>query len=82
MPLLAFAADRRAAVRRVAVTPLLLGASGAEIDQYLLIAGPTAANPPYAAAAVDSWQRQMDREPGRWTDTVPIHRPCCSLHSM
>jgi len=71
VPLLAFAADRRAAVHCAAVTPLLLGASGAEIDQYLLIAGPTAANPPHAAPAVDSWQRQMDRQPGRWTDTDP-----------
>jgi len=62
VPLLAFAADRRAAVRRVAATPLLLGTGGAEIDQYLLIAGPTAANPPHAAAAETDGQtaRQMD----------------------
>jgi len=30
------------------------------IDRYILLAGPTAANPPHAAAAVDSWDRQTD----------------------
>jgi len=61
--LLAFAADRRAAA-----APLLLGAVRAAVDWHLLLAGPTAANPPsHAAAAVDSWDRQTDRR----TDTVP-----------
>jgi len=45
--------------------PLLLDAGRAAIDRYLLHAGPTAANPPHAAAAVDTWNRQ--------TDTVPLH---------
>ena len=30
----------------------------------LLSAGPTAANPPHAAAAVSSWERQTDRRTG------------------
>ena len=34
----------------------------AEIDRYLLPAGPTAANPPHAAAAVDRWDRQTNGE--------------------
>ena len=38
----------------------------------LLSAGPTAANPPHAAAAVSSWERQTDRQTG----TVPLRRPC------
>jgi len=41
-------------------SPLLLGAGRAAIDQDLLPAGPTAANPPHAAVAFDSWDRQMD----------------------
>jgi len=49
MTLLAFAADHHAAV-----VPLLLGAGCAAIDRYPLPAGPTAANLPHAAAAVDS----------------------------
>ena len=40
----------------------------AAIDRYLLPAGPAAANPPHAAAAVDRWDRQ--------TDSVPLHTPC------
>jgi len=42
---------------------LLLRVVHAAIDRYLLAARPTAANPPHAVAAVDSWDRQ--------TDTVP-----------
>jgi len=49
MTLLAFAADHHAAV-----VPLLLEAGCAAIDRYPLPAGPTAANLPHAAAAVDS----------------------------
>jgi len=30
------------------------------INRYLLPAGPAAANPPHAAAAVDRWDRQTD----------------------
>ena len=54
MPLLAFAAERRAAVCRATEAPLLLCADRAAIDRYLLPAGPTAANPPHADAVVDS----------------------------
>ena len=54
MTLLAFAADRRAAVCRATEAPLLLSAGRAAIDRYLLPAGPTAANPPHADAVVDS----------------------------
>ena len=53
---------------RAAAAPLLLSACRAASDRYLMLAGPTAANPPRAAAAVDNWDRQ--------TDTVPLHRPC------
>ena len=38
------------------------------IDRYFVPAGPTAANLPHAAAAVDRWDMQTD---GR-TDTVPF----------
>ena len=72
MTLLAFAADRRVAMRCAAAAPLLLGAGRAGIDRYLLPAGPTAANPPHAVAAVDRWNGQTDGQ----TDTVPLHRPC------
>ena len=49
-----------AAVHCAAVAPLLLGAGHAAIDRYLLPAGPTAANPPHAAAASNGWDRQTD----------------------
>ena len=49
----AFAAARRAAA------PCCCGAGRAAIDRYLLPAGPTAANPPHAAATGE-WDRQMD----------------------
>jgi len=49
----------------------VLIAGRAAIDRYLLPAGPTAANPPHAAAAVDNWG-QTDGQ----TDTVPLHKPC------
>jgi len=70
--LLAFAADRRAAA------PLQLGAGRAANDRYLPPAGPTAANPPHAAAAVDRWNRQTDRR----TDTVPLRRSCRILREQ
>jgi len=53
--LLAFPAERRVAVRRAAGCPV-----AAAVGRYLLPAGPTAANPPHAAAAVDRWDRQTD----------------------
>ena len=40
----------------------------AAVDRYLLLAGPTAANPPHVAAAVDRCDRL--------TDIVPLRRPC------
>ena len=49
---------------------LLLSASRAALDQYLLPAGPTAANPPHPAAAIDRWDRQTDRQTlphSQWT---------------
>jgi len=42
-----------AAVRRATAAPLLLGAGLAAIHRYLLPSGPTAANPPHAAATVE-----------------------------
>jgi len=66
--LLAFAADRHAAA-----APLVLSVDRAAIDRYLLLrpAGPTAANPPHAAAAVDSCDRQTgERPPYRNTDSI------------
>jgi len=61
--LLAFAADRRAAVRR-------------RLPQQST-AAPTAANPPHAAAAVDRWTGRTDcRGTARRTDSVPLRRPC------
>jgi len=41
----------------LAVALLLLGTSHTTTDQYLLLAGPTAANPTHAAAVVNSWDR-------------------------
>jgi len=52
--LLTFAVDHCAAL-----VPLLLGTSQ-PANQYLLPSGPTAANLPHAAAAVDNWDRQTD----------------------
>jgi len=39
---------------------LLTAGAGRGAIQYLLAAGSTAANPPHAAAAVDTWDRQTD----------------------
>jgi len=69
--LLAFAADRHAAVRR---------SVPAAVDRYLLPAGRPAANPLHASAALDKWYipgRRTDRRTERRTDTRPLHR----LHS-
>jgi len=54
-------------VRYAAVALLLLDASCVAIDGYLL----PAADPLHAAAAVNNWDRQMDGQTDRWTDTVP-----------
>ena len=63
--ILAFAADRRSAVRRAAAAPLLLGARRAAIDRYCL----PAVNQPNAAAAVDRWDRRTDgRTPDLYID--------------
>jgi len=51
--LLAFAAERRAALRLAA----------AAIDRYLLPAEPTAANPPQRHAAVDRWDVRSNTVP-------------------
>jgi len=53
--------------RRAAAAPLLLGAGRAAISRYLLPAGPTAANPPQAAEAVDNRTGQTDRRTDRRT---------------
>jgi len=50
------------------LTAMLLGAGRAAIERYLLPARPTAANSLHAAAAVDSWDRQTDGHPYRYTD--------------
>ena len=60
---------------------LLLSAGRAAIDRYLLLARPTAAYPPHAAAAVDRWDKRADgrtemdkrtdrRTPYRYIDPV------------
>ena len=54
----AFAADRRAAADT--------DRKAAAIDRYRMPAGPTAANPPHAAAAVNICDRQTD---GRTQDS-------------
>jgi len=60
MTLLAFAADRRAAVIRIERRPRLLHTHRAAVDRYRLPAGPTAAaNPPHPAA-VDGCYRHAD----------------------
>ena len=48
------------------------GAVRAAIDRYVVSAGPTAANPPHAAASVDNWGRHSD---SRRTDTVRYTDP-------
>ena len=62
---------------------LLLRRRPCSNDRYLLSTGPTAENPPHAAAA-GQWDRQTDRRQRRrkniWTDTVPLHRRC-SAHN-
>ena len=53
---------------------LLLSAGRAATDRYLLPAGPTAANPPHAATAVDRWVRQTDRQtPYRYIDPAAYY---------
>jgi len=58
----AFVAERRAAAPLLLNAPAMArGASAAAaVDQYLLPAGRSAANPPATAAAVDRWDRQTD----------------------
>ena len=64
--LLAFAADRHAAVRR---------SVPAAVDRYLLLAGRPAANPLHASAALDKWyipgRRTDGRTPVRYIDSIP-----------
>ena len=68
--LLAFAADRHAAVRR---------SVPAAVDRYLLPAGRPAANPLHASAALDKWyipgrrtdRRTDGRTPVRYIDSIP-----------
>jgi len=56
MTLPAFAAERRAAA------PLLLGAwVRTAVGRYIQSAQRSAANPPHAAAAVERWDRQLNR---------------------
>jgi len=74
MALPAFADARRAAA------PRCCGAGRAAVDRHLLPAGPTAANPPHAAAA-GGWNSQTDRQTNRRTDTVPFHRPCFAYYA-
>ena len=63
------AAGNAALLASAAAAPLLLRAGHAAIDQYLLPAGPTAANPPHAAAAVNSGDGQtVRRTPYRYID--------------
>ena len=57
-----------AAVRHSAA-PCCCGAGRAAIDQYLLSAGPTAANPLNAVAAGE-WDRQTDGQTDRQVDSV------------
>ena len=60
MALPAFAAERRAA-------------APAAVDRYVLRAERSAAKPPpHAAAAVERWDRQTDRQ----TDARPLHKSC------
>jgi len=49
---------------------LLLSAGSAAINRYLLFAGPTAANLPHVAAAVDRLDRQTD---GRTPYSYIVH---------
>ena len=42
--------------------------SRAAIDRYLLVAEPTAANPPQRRAAAAGWNRRTDRQTDRRTD--------------
>ena len=51
--------------------------AAAAIDRYLPPAEPTAANPPHAAAAVNSWDRQTDRR----ADARPFYRPYCTHYA-
>ena len=62
MTLLAFAAERRCC-----------RAPGV-VDRYVLPAGPTAANPLHAAAAVDRWDSETDgRTPYRYIDSAAYY---------
>jgi len=70
----AFAAERRAAagllLRASACCTTIAARLQLHID--LLHAGRSAANPPHAAAAVDRWDRQIDRRTlDRYTDPAP-----------
>ena len=58
---------KRGMTRNCCYAPCPCSDSRAAIDRYLLPAGPTAANPPHAAAA-DEWDR--DRQADRRRDTV------------
>ena len=70
----AFAAALRAAA------PCCCGTGCATIDRYLLLAWPTAANIPHAAAAGELDRRAIRRTERRM-DTVPFHRPCSAHYA-
>jgi len=56
--LLAFAADRRVAMRRAAAAALQLGAR--RCQSISPTRGAPSSKPPHAAAAVDRWDRRTD----------------------
>ena len=68
--LLAFAADRRVAMRRAAAAALQLGAR--RCRSISPTRGEPSSKRPHAAAAVDRWDRQTDgRTPYRFIDHAP-----------
>ena len=70
MTLLAFAAERRAAVRLAAAAP-----GGRRCRSISPARRAHNSNPPQAAAAVNRWDRQMEIR----IDTMPLHKPCRML---
>jgi len=70
----AFAAERRAAAGLLLSAGACCTTIAARLQLHidLLHAGCSAANPPHAAAAVDRWDRQIDRRTlDRYTDPAP-----------
>ena len=65
-----------------AAARLLLTAGRAAIDRYLLLAGPTAANPPSGVRWMGQTDRQTDGQTDSWTSDTCLDPAAHTLHAV